>query len=61
MTFMILLKPYVWEKSGSRVKRKNALSQSDCRILELQTVGVTKMIFLHTGVYLLKLQIDDMI
>ena len=29
ITFMILLKPHVWEKSGSRVKYKNALSQSD--------------------------------
>ena len=35
MTFMILLKPYVWEKSSSQVKCKNVLSQSDCRIFNL--------------------------
>ena len=33
-TFMILLKPYFWEKSGSWVKCKNALDQSDCRIFK---------------------------
>ena len=34
MTFMILLKPHVWE-SGSPVKCKNALGQSGCRIFKL--------------------------
>ena len=33
---MILLKPHVWEKSGSRVKCKNALGQSDTYLLMLQ-------------------------
>ena len=35
MTFMILLKSHVWKKSGSRVKCKNALGLSDCRIFKL--------------------------
>ena len=38
MTFMIVLKQHVWEKSGSRVKCKNALGQSDFRILKLQNL-----------------------
>ena len=54
----------VWEKSGSQVKCKYALGQSDCRILKLdiaKTIGCIKLIFLHAGTYLLKLQIDDVI
>ena len=35
MTFMILLKPHVWEKSGSRFKCQNAIGQSDCRMFKL--------------------------
>ena len=35
MTFMILLKPYVLEKSGSQVKCENALGQSDRRLFGL--------------------------
>ena len=31
---MILLKPHVSEKSGSRIEYKNALGQSDCRIFK---------------------------
>ena len=31
---MILLEPHVWEKSGSRVKYKNALGQSDFGIFK---------------------------
>ena len=38
MTFMIVLKQHVWEKSGSRVKCKNALGQSDFRILKLENL-----------------------
>ncbi len=30
---VILRKPHVWEKSGSRVIAQNVFSQSDCRIL----------------------------
>ena len=36
LTFTILLKLHVWEKSNCRVKYKNVLSQSDCRILTLR-------------------------
>ena len=43
MTFMILLKPHVWEKSGSPVKSKNALGQSDCSAFKL--IGDKKLIF----------------
>ena len=35
MTFMILPKPHIWQKSGSRVKCKNALSQSDCKAFKV--------------------------
>ena len=35
MIFMILLKPYVWEKSDSEVKCKNAVGQSYSRIFKL--------------------------
>ena len=35
MTFMILLKPHVLEKSSSWVKCKNVLGQSDYRIFKL--------------------------
>ena len=52
MPFMILLKPHVWEKSGSRVKCKNALDQSDCN---LKNYWKYKVEFLHAGTYLLKL------
>ena len=34
MTFMILLKPHVWEKSGSQVIFKNALRETDYRIFK---------------------------
>ena len=62
MIFMILLKPYVWEKSGSQVKCKNVLGQSDCRIFKLlKNYWRNKVYFLHAGTYLLKLQIDDLI
>ena len=33
-TFMILLKRHIWEKPASRVKSKNALDQSYCRIFK---------------------------
>ena len=29
------LKPHLWEKSGSRVKYKNAVGQSDCSVFKL--------------------------
>ena len=64
MTFMVLLKPHVWEKSGSLVKCKNILSQSDCRIFKLwylKNCRRYKVDFCHAGAYLLKLQIDDVI
>ena len=35
MTFMILLKPHVWEKYGPRVKCKNAFGQSIAGFLNL--------------------------
>ena len=35
LTFIILLKPHVREKYGSRVRCKNALCKSDCRIFKL--------------------------
>ena len=35
MTFMILLKTYIWEKYGFWVKCKNALDQSDCKNFKL--------------------------
>ena len=35
MNLIILLKRHVWEKSGSQVKCKNALGQSECRIFKL--------------------------
>ena len=63
-TFMILLKLHVQRKSGSRVKCKNALGQSDCRIFKLsylKNYWRFKVDFLHAGTYLLKVQIDDMI
>ena len=62
MNFMILIKPHVWEKSGSRVKCKNARGQSDCRIFKLYYLKIYwsyKVDFLRAGTYLLKLQIDD--
>ena len=34
-TFMILPKPHIWQKSGSRIKCKNALSQSDCKAFKV--------------------------
>ena len=43
MTFMILLKPHVWEKSGSEVKCKNALGQSGqffaCRNISIKAAN----------------------
>ena len=35
ITFMILLKPHVWEKYGPRVKCKNAFGQSITGFLNL--------------------------
>ena len=61
MTFIILLKSYVWEKSGSQVKCKNALGQSDCRIFKFSYLKNYKVDFLHAGIYLLKLQIHFVI
>ena len=55
-TFMILLKPHVWRKSGSRVKDKNTLGQSDCKISKLwylKIIGCRKLIFCY--------KIDDVI
>ena len=60
MTFMILLKLYVWEKSASWVKHKNALGQSDCRIFKLWYLKGIYQVYI-SGTYLLKLQIDDVI
>ena len=57
---MILLRPHVWGKSGSRVKYKNSVSQSDCRIFILYLKNYWRY-NLHAGTYLLKLQIDDVI
>ena len=67
VTNMILLKLHAWKKSGSQVKFKNALGQSDCRILISQKLWYLKnywsykIDFLHAGTYLLKLQNDDVI
>ena len=61
---MILLKPHVWKKPGSRVKCRNNLSHSDCRIFKLEHVlnyWRYKVDFLNVGTYLLKLQIDDVV
>ena len=35
ITFMILPKLHIWQKSGSRVKCKNTLSQSDCKAFKV--------------------------
>ena len=62
MTFMILLKLYVWGKPNSQVKCKNALSQPGGGIFKLYYLKHHqryKVEFLHAGTYLLKLQIDD--
>ena len=65
MTYMILLlKPHVWEESGSRVKCKTAFSQSYYRIFKLyylKNYWKYKADFLYAGTYQLKLQIDDVI
>ena len=53
LTFMILLKSHVWEKSGSLVKYKNALGQSNNWRYNTD--------FLHAVIHLLKLQIADVI
>ena len=61
MIFMILLKYYVWEKSGSGVTCKNSPGQSDGRILKLKYLKNYwrhKVDFLHVDTYLLKLQVD---
>ena len=63
MTFVILLKPHAWEISGSRVKCKNALGQS-AGFLNFnisKNYWRYKVDFLCAGIYLLKLQIDDVI
>ena len=64
ITFMILLKPHIWEKSGFHIKFKNALGKSDCSIFKLRYLKIYqryKVDFLYAGIYLLKLQIDDVI
>ena len=50
--------------SGSQVKCKNALGQSDCRIFELYYLKNYlryKVNLFHAGTYLLRLQVDDVI
>ena len=52
------------EKSGSRVKCRNALGQSDCRMFKLEYLKNYcryKAYFVHAVKYLLNLQIDDVI
>ena len=64
MTFVILLKLYVWEKSNSQVNYKNALSQPGSGIFKLyylKNYQRYKVDFLQAGTYLLKLQIDNVI
>ena len=65
MTFMILLKPHVWGKSGSRIKCKNAFSQLDCRIFKryyLKNYWTNKVDFFASRyIYMWKVQIDDVI
>ena len=59
ITFMIVLKLLVWEKSDSWVK-----CQSECRIFKLwymKNYWSYEVDFLHAGTYLLKLQIDYVI
>ena len=61
---MILLKPHVWEKSGSQFKSKNAPGPSDCKIFKLQYLKNYfryKVGFVHVISYLLKLQFDHVI
>ena len=64
MTFMILLKPHVWEKSGSRL---NAKLLSANQIAGFLSFNISKKYWrykgyiLHAATYLLKLQIDDVI
>ena len=61
MTFMILLKLYVWEKSNSQVNCESPLSQPGSGIFKLyylKNYQRYKVDFLHAGAYLLKLQID---
>ena len=55
MTFMILLKPHVRGKSGSRIKYKNAFSQLDCRIFKryyLKNYWSNKVDFLRADTYI---------
>ena len=60
VTFMILLKLHVWEKSDSQVNAKMLSANQIAGFLNFnvsKTVGGIKLIFLHTGTYQLKLQI----
>ena len=64
MTFMILLKLYVWEKSNSQVNCESPLSQPGSGIFKLyylKNYQRYKVDFLHAGTYLLKLHIDNVI
>ena len=56
MTFMILLKPHVWEKSSLLANQIAGYLNSNSI-----TIECIKLIFLHAGTYLLKLEIDDVI
>ena len=64
MIFMILLKPYVWEKFDSQVKCKNTVGQSYSSIFKLsylKNYWSCKVDFLPESTHLLKLSIDDVI
>ena len=57
MTFMIVLKQHVWEKSGSRVNAKMLLANQISGFLNLKiskTIGGIKWVFLHAALYLIK-------
>ena len=61
MTFIILLKPYAWEKSGSQVNAKMLSANQIAGFLKnnwryLKSNWRYKVDFLHAGTYLLKLQ-----
>ena len=64
MSLMILLKPHVWEKSDTRVNAKMLSANQIARFLNFntsKTIRGIKLILLHAGTYLLKLQIGDAI
>ena len=57
MTFMIVLKQHVWEKSGSQVNAKMLLASQISGFLNLKiskTIGGIKWVFLHAALYLIK-------